>query len=49
MMSEPAIVAGLAKATLGESAVPWDNWVGDYAVVRDAIEATYPETFRDFQ
>ncbi len=28
--------------------VPWDEWVGDYATVRDAIEETYPETFKDF-
>jgi molybdopterin-dependent oxidoreductase alpha subunit len=49
LLSEPAIVAGLAKATLrGKGTVDWDGWVADYAVVRDAIEATYPETFRDF-
>ncbi|GGG07132.1 oxidoreductase alpha (molybdopterin) subunit [Rhizobium wenxiniae] len=48
LLSEPAIVAGIAKATLGETRVPWDQWVGDYGTVRDAIEATYPETFRDF-
>ena len=49
LLSEPAIVAGLAKATLqGKGEAPWDAWVDDYAVCRDAIEATYPETFRDF-
>jgi molybdopterin-dependent oxidoreductase alpha subunit len=48
LLSEPAIVAGLAKATLGESKVPWDVWIGDYAKIRDAIECTYPETFKDF-
>jgi molybdopterin-dependent oxidoreductase alpha subunit len=48
LLSEPAIVAGLAKATLGQTMVPWDEWVGDYARVRDAIEATYPETFKNF-
>ena len=26
----------------------WDDWVGDYSVVRDLIEETYPEEFRDF-
>jgi molybdopterin-dependent oxidoreductase alpha subunit len=47
--SEPWIVAGLAKATLpANGRVPWDAWVGDYGKVRDAIEATYPETFKDF-
>jgi molybdopterin-dependent oxidoreductase alpha subunit len=49
LLSEPAIVAGLAKATLaGKGKVDWDGWVGDYAKVRDAIEQTYPETFREF-
>jgi molybdopterin-dependent oxidoreductase alpha subunit len=48
--SEPWIVAQLAKATLGPTAahVPWDAWVADYAKVRDAIEVTYPDDFKDF-
>ena len=28
--------------------VEWDEWVGDYGTVRDLIEATYPEEFKDF-
>ena len=49
LLSEPAIVAGLAKAVLAPNPrVDWDGWVADYARVRDAIEATYPEDFRDF-
>ena len=48
LLSEPAIVAGLAKATLGETKVPWDSWIGNYAEIRDAIERTYPETFKNF-
>ena len=49
LLSEPAIVAGLAKATLPPNPlVPWDAWVGDYGLVRDAIAATYPEAFHDF-
>ena len=48
LLSEPAIVAGLAKATIPDAKVPWDEWVGDYGTVRDAIETTYPETFKDF-
>lgn len=44
-----AIVAGIAKATLQSNpTVDWDAWVGDYSRVRDAIEATYPDIFRDF-
>lgn len=49
LLSEPVIVAGIAKATLPDNPnVPWDAWVGDYALIRDAIEATFPEDFRDF-
>ena len=49
LKSEPAIVAGIAKATLEPNPkVDWDGWVGDYAVVRDLIEATYPDQFRDY-
>lgn len=49
LLSEPAIVAGIAKAVLPPGGpVDWDAWVGDYGLVRDAIERTYPDKFRDF-
>jgi len=49
LLSEPAIVAGIAKATLDPNPrVDWDAWVADYSKVRDAIEQTFPEIFRDF-
>jgi molybdopterin-dependent oxidoreductase alpha subunit len=49
LLSEPRIVAELAKATLQENpAVPWDKWVADYSLVRDEIEAIFPEDFRGF-
>jgi molybdopterin-dependent oxidoreductase alpha subunit len=49
LLSEPRIVAGIAKATLPPNPkVDWDAWCADYSRVRDAIEATYPELFRDF-
>src|SRR2546430_1981530 len=39
LLSEPAIVAGLAKATLGaRSTVDWDALVGNYDRIRDHIE-----------
>ncbi len=39
LKSEPAIVAALAKATLGSrSTVDWDALVGDYDRIRDHIE-----------
>lgn len=41
--SEPAIVAGLAKATLGHSSkVDWDTMISNYDHVRDAIEKVIP-------
>jgi len=49
LLSEPAIVAGIAQATLPSNPlVPWEGWVEDYGRVRDAIEVTFPEDFRDF-
>jgi molybdopterin-dependent oxidoreductase alpha subunit len=49
LLSEPGIVAELAKATLAPNPrVPWDEWVADYSRIRDAIEQTYPDEFRDF-
>jgi anaerobic selenocysteine-containing dehydrogenase len=49
LLSELAIVACIAKATLPSSPkLRWDDWVGDYGLVRDLIEATYPEMFSDF-
>ncbi|WP_200934715.1 FdhF/YdeP family oxidoreductase [Rhizobium sp. Leaf341] len=49
LQSEICIVAELAKASLATNPrVPWDTWVDDYATVRDAIEATYPELFTGF-
>jgi anaerobic selenocysteine-containing dehydrogenase len=46
LLSEPRIVAGIAKATLTSNVkVPWDEWVADYARVRNAIAETYPEDF----
>jgi molybdopterin-dependent oxidoreductase alpha subunit len=49
LLSETRIVAELAKATLPPNPrVPWDAWASDYATIRDAIEQTYPDQFRDF-
>ena len=49
LLSEPAIVAGIAKAALPENpSVPWDLWVADYALIRDEIEAVFPDDFRGF-
>ena len=49
LRSELAIVAGLAKASLPPNPkVKWDDWVGDYGLVRDLIAETYPDEFHDF-
>jgi molybdopterin-dependent oxidoreductase alpha subunit len=49
LRSEPAIVAGIAQATLPPNPrVDWAAWTADYAKVRDAIEATYPQWFKGY-
>jgi molybdopterin-dependent oxidoreductase alpha subunit len=43
LLSEPAIVAGLAKAVLANrSKVNWDRLVADYDLIRDHIEQVVP-------
>jgi molybdopterin-dependent oxidoreductase alpha subunit len=47
LLSEPAIVAGLAKATLGNRSpdsvgIDWDSLTADYDRIRDAIEHVVP-------
>jgi molybdopterin-dependent oxidoreductase alpha subunit len=48
LKSEPAIVAGIATAALGDSGIDWPGLVADYDRIRDAIEAVFPETFADY-
>ena len=46
--SEPAIIAGLAKATLmGRHNIDWDGMVADYGKIREKIEVVFPD-FADF-
>ena len=47
MKSEPAVVAGIAKATLGDFPVKWDALIADYDRIRDLIADTIPG-FKDF-
>jgi anaerobic selenocysteine-containing dehydrogenase len=43
LLSEPAIVAGLAKAVLGpKRPIDWDDYAGNYDLIRDKIEAVVP-------
>jgi anaerobic selenocysteine-containing dehydrogenase len=43
LRSEPAIVAGIAMATLPDSKVPWQALIADYDRIRDGIEEVFPE------
>ena len=47
LKSEPAIVAGIARALLPDSKVDWEHLVADYDRIRDGIEAVFP-AFHDF-
>lgn len=47
LRSEPAIIAGIAKATLGHHPIDWDWVIADYGRIRDLIEETIPG-FSDF-
>ncbi|MFB6834367.1 FdhF/YdeP family oxidoreductase [Streptomyces hydrogenans] len=48
LLSEPAIVARMARAVLGAgSATPWEDFEADYAAVRDRIARVVPG-FEDF-
>ena len=43
LLSEPAIVAGLAKAVLSDrSVVDWDRLIANYDRIRDHIERVVP-------
>ena len=42
LLSEPAIVAGMAKASLSNTALNWTELIKDYDGIRDKIEATIP-------
>jgi molybdopterin-dependent oxidoreductase alpha subunit len=47
LRSEPAIIAGMALATLPNTRVGWTDLIADYGKIRDAIEAVFPD-FADF-
>ncbi|MEJ1963107.1 MAG: FdhF/YdeP family oxidoreductase [Gammaproteobacteria bacterium] len=43
LRSEPAIVAGIARATLPNSRVQWMELIADYDRIRTGIEAVFPD------
>ncbi|MDQ4117252.1 MAG: FdhF/YdeP family oxidoreductase, partial [Actinomycetota bacterium] len=47
LRSEPAIIAGIARATLPDSPTPWSDYVDDYDRVRDTMAEVLPG-FEDF-
>lgn len=47
LMSEPAIVSHLAKATLGEESLNWDELISNYDHIRELIESCIPG-FEDY-
>ncbi|MBY2993997.1 FdhF/YdeP family oxidoreductase [Rhizobium leguminosarum] len=48
LRSEPAIIAGIAKATLGvKYGIDWDGMISDYNRIREKIEVVFPD-FHDF-
>jgi len=47
LKSESAIIAGMARATLPDSATPWESYVEDYDRIRDTMSRVLPG-FEDF-
>jgi molybdopterin-dependent oxidoreductase alpha subunit len=47
LLSEPAIIAGMARATLPNSRINWEGMIANYDRIRDAIEAVFP-IFKNF-
>lgn len=47
LLSEPAVIAGIARATLPDSATPWEHYVEDYDRIRDTM-AKVLDGFEDF-
>lgn len=47
LRSEPAIIAGIAMATLPASKVDWPRLIADYDRIRDKIEIVFPD-FKDY-
>ncbi len=42
LRSEPAIIAGIAMATLPDSVTPWQGYVDDYSRIRDVMAKVLP-------
>jgi molybdopterin-dependent oxidoreductase alpha subunit len=47
LISEPAIIAGIARAAMPDSLQPWEEWVEDYDRIRDTMSRVL-DGFEDF-
>ncbi|WP_419899291.1 FdhF/YdeP family oxidoreductase [Roseomonas sp. USHLN139] len=49
LLSEPAIIAGLAKALLpANPRIDWDGWLADYGRIREEIAALFPKWYANY-
>jgi molybdopterin-dependent oxidoreductase alpha subunit len=48
LKSEVAILCGMARATLPQGGIDWEAFEGNYALIRDKIEAVFPLLFANF-
>jgi molybdopterin-dependent oxidoreductase alpha subunit len=48
LRSEIAIVCGMARATLAHGDIDWSAFEKDYNLIRERIEAVFPDLFHDF-
>ncbi|TLU73189.1 FdhF/YdeP family oxidoreductase [Lichenicoccus roseus] len=48
LLSEIDIVCRMARATIPRSVVPWEQYVADYSLIRDAIAEVYPKLFANY-
>jgi len=42
LLSEPDIIARMARATTPDSAIPWEDYIADYARIRDVMARVLP-------
>jgi molybdopterin-dependent oxidoreductase alpha subunit len=48
LRSEIEIVCRIARASLPDSTIPWEDYIGDYGLIRDRIADVYPGIYKDF-
>jgi len=48
VLPEVEIVCRMARATLPDSRIPWQDYIADYGLIRDRIAAVYPAIYTGF-